>query len=736
MDALGASVALGLALVLGEARIYASARASVGWSDHLCATGTFSVSLFNALLLVFLGLTAVLTSARRSWGVWLIGLGLFLGSAVFLDNARSASEESIAGVTSLFHSWWPVGWFPAVALPLAWHIVVLWYVGFWAPQPTEARRALRRAHLPWLLVSCAAVAGASLLLGIPAFLDRPLMVRIETASLGGVPLLPLAYVLFVVCATVAPARALARPSHGLELWRDLGRRRARPWLTAASALILLSGCAIAYLVLGVIGFYGLLGIPSDYDDLLRFCAWWDLAISALVGGVILLLGQAMVAYEVFAGRTLPRRGLRRHAVTAALLSLGYAVLVPLALHRWPGPCEGHLVGAVLAVAVYAVLAWLTFLAQERQSARLRPLVRGRHVFDELREPREGSPARGASESLRALAEELLETERLALVPTGPFAPLIGGALTHPEGLAIPTELAARLLAQERDPGGDPVVLPPGDSAGYAWAIPLWGERGMTGLLLLGPKTHGSLYTQEEIETAQLAAERLLDAEAGFRLAERLMELQRRRLAESQVLDRRLRREIHDEILPRLHAALLRMPEAAGGAQPGSVVEELAGVHRRLAGLLREIPSTTPEVERLGLVAALGRELSGPLSGAFEHVGWEIQPGAEEAAGRLSPVALEVLFYAAREALRNAAAHGRGDQPERALAVRVSLAHGAGVRLTIEDDGVGPAAPRVENRPGGRGLALHSTMMAILGGDLLVESAEPRGTRVLLALPEA
>jgi signal transduction histidine kinase len=732
----GAALSAGLWLVLGDERIAAALPPGESPYDTLCGRLTLGVSLFNALLLVFLGLTVLLTSARRSWGVWLVGLGLFLGAAVFLDNARSAGEAGAAGVTILFHSWWPVGWVPVVALPLAWHVAMLWYIGSWAPAPSAARKALRRRHMPWLVLSGALALTGCLVLGIPAYLDRALMVRIETLSPWGVPLLPAGYCLFVLCATAAPAWALARPAPALELWRDLGRERARPWLIGASAFVFASGVAIAYVVLPIIGFYGRLGIPTDYEDIVRLCAWCDLTISALVGVVVLLLGQAVVAYEVFAGRTLPRRGLRRHAVTAAVLSLAYALLVPAALIRWPGPVQGYLLGAVLAVALYAVLAWASYGDQERQARHLRPLVGGRHVFDELRAAHGGAESVRADESLRALCEDLLEAESLALVPTGPFAPLIGAVLTHPQGGDVPTALAARLSAERHSPGGGPQVLPPGTAEGYAWSVPLWGARGMTGLLLLGPKRHGGLYTQEEIETAQLIAERLLDTEASFRLAERLMELQRRRLAESQVLDRRMRREIHDEVLPRLHAALLRLPPGEADPERAAVVEELGGVHRRLAGLLREMPPATPEVERLGLVAALRRELAGPLSGAFEAVEWIVDAAGEEAAGRLSPVAREVLFYAAREALRNAAAHARGDETDLPLHLRVSLASEGDLRLTVEDDGLGLGATRREKPAGGRGLALHSTMMAILGGDLLVESVEPHGTRVLLVLPEA
>ena len=38
--------------------------------------------------------------------------------------------------------------------------------------------------------------------------------------------------------------------------------------------------------------------------------------------------------------------------------------------------------------------------------------------------------------------------------------------------------------------------------GAAWAVPLWSQRRLSGILLLGEKSDAGLYTQEEIEIAQ------------------------------------------------------------------------------------------------------------------------------------------------------------------------------------------------------------------------------------------
>ena len=95
---------------------------------------------------------------------------------------------------------------------------------------------------------------------------------------------------------------------------------------------------------------------------------------------------------------------------------------------------------------------------------------------------------------------------------------------------------------------------------------------------------------------------------------------------------------------------------------------------------------------------------------------------------------EVMFGAAREALRNAARHGRGGSLARPLHLRVAMAWRDGLELAIEDDGVGLNGASPSGAGSGQGLALHSTMLAIIGCTLTAETAPAGGTRVVLALP--
>jgi signal transduction histidine kinase len=297
------------------------------------------------------------------------------------------------------------------------------------------------------------------------------------------------------------------------------------------------------------------------------------------------------------------------------------------------------------------------------------------------------------------------------------------------------------------PGEIGLELEPGEADGLVFAVPLWRQSGLSGVILLGEKHSGSPYTQEEIEIAQATGERLIDARSSAEMARRLIALQRQRLVAGQVADRRTRRLLHDEILPLVHAAMLNL---AGGeaaqSGTGAALDLLQEIHRQLANLLRAMPAATaPGVEGQSLIGALQCTVSDELEGAFDEVQWQIEAGAEALSRALPPLIAEVLYAAAREGIRNAARHGRGEDSQYHLCLKIALQsdEGGGLRLTLEDNGVGLEARytrgaleagKAESTGSGQGLALHSTLMAVVGGSLTLSSLPGQYTRLALELP--
>jgi signal transduction histidine kinase len=488
---------------------------------------------------------------------------------------------------------------------------------------------------------------------------------------------------------------------------------------------------------------------------------------------VILLGQSLVAYEVFTGKTLPRRGLLRFWRNAMALSAGYAIVAAASLTLQLRPVYIVLLSLALLAVSYALFSWRAYADRERQMVQLRPFVASQQLYEHLREQvgaddrrpttddrqtneqlnhRAGYELRGRdsaiTESFQALCRDVLNTRLGYLIPLGAAAALAGSPLTYAD-----PEMEAQVEGgwpklhglNELIEAREPMVIPiePAEAAGAILLLPLWAERkagadrnqraGLIGMMLLGEKSDGGLYAQEEIEIARAAGERLIDTLASAELARRLLLLQRQRLAESHVADQRTRRVLHDEVLPQLHAALLQLHAEAPASE---AVNLLAAAHRQLADLLRELPATaTPDVARLGLVDALRRLLAGELAGAFDSVEWRLNPGGEARATALPPLTADVCYWAAREALRNAARYAR--RPGAPLHVTLALTPASvnGLELSLEDNGAGLATNGAsKGESTGQGLALHGTLLAVVGGTLTVESEAGLYTRVRLILP--
>ena len=713
-----------------------------------------ALALFNTVALVWLGLTILLNAARRHVGTWLTAGGLLLGGlAAAAHAARLGADGPLPVAVAV--DWWRLTWLPFAGAPYLWCIVLAWYT-------TRLRTPLEWAVLVGLTAAGQGVL-ALLLARVPlvVFAARPdYAARGPAADAAGLAqadptLVLVALLLYAGLCVGLGLLALRYPRTSDRFMGDLAFRRARPWLVTTSAVVLALSVVVAVALAG----------PADVSPALL-----DLVGLGLLALQVTLMGRAVVSYEVFTGKALPRGGLARHWKNSLILAAGFGVSVALSLELPIGGIYRLLLATVLVAAFYALVSWRSFVERERSLDRLRPFVTSEHAYDRLLgsdvAPRDGSPGdafvdadRRLAEPFRALCGDLLGARAGYLCPLGTLAPLVGPPLAHPAptdspaptGSPVPTaEAVAELAASIDSPGRLCFPIDACRHGGATWCIPLWGERGLIGLLLLGDKRDGGLYTQEEVELARATGERLIDARATAELARRLLLLQRRRLAEDQVLDGRARRALHDDVLPLLHAAILtlsRRTSDMSGAGQVEAVALLTDAHRQIGGLLRELPSALgPELARQGLIGALRRAVD-DLADGFDGVEWRIDPAAERAAATLSPLTAEVLFGAAREAIRNAARHARHGDSSRPLHLTIAAESRDGLGLRIEDDGVGlrpqPGA-RVHGQHaatssngathGGQGLLLHGTLLATLGGALITESAPNAYTRVILRVP--
>lgn len=685
-----------------------------------------AVSIINVILLLWLGLTLLLNAEERTVGVWLASSGLLLATLFFI------SHSAILGYGLDYESfglnvWWRMGWLPLTIIPFIWYLVILWYVGRW--DEDNQQTAVHDYWIYWLGGWC-----LGLLIWLIVANPLPSFVRLawlrldNVPQLLGQPIFLIIYPAYIVTAMTLSLWTLKQASHATYIVDSPSRQRAMPWLVAMSVTLV----GVSLIVAAVIGWI-LLNVsqPILFDVYTRgmIIAWIDLLIASLIIMSVILLGQAVVSFELFTDKALPRTEFQRQWWNAIILAVGFGVIVSGAVTLQLRPIYILLLSTLLMTLFYALSSWRASTWRARYIHQLRPFVTSQRLYDHLFA---SAPSEVQVDvPFQALCAEVLQAEQAYLLAVGPLAPFVT-PLSYPTAHeAPPIATLPKLLSEFRSSTVRCVPLTEGYSTELRWAIPLWNERGLIGVFMLGAKQRGRLFTQEEIEIAQASGERLIDAQATAEIARRLITLQRQRLVESQLLDQQTRRVLHDDVLPDLHAALLSL--SSGHIQPATLTT-LSKTHHQLSNLLRDMPTVTlPALDRLGLIGALKQLTHGELASVFEQVQWQLDHQAVEQLKQLPDLSTTVLFYAARELIRNAAKHGRGNETTQPLCLTITVSNHHGLTLMIEDNGVGFInLPR--QSVGGQGLMLHSTMLAVIGASLTVESVVGQFTQATIALP--
>jgi signal transduction histidine kinase len=684
---------------------------------------TLSVSVLNFMLLTWLSVTVLLNADRRDWGVWLMSGGLIIGSVFFVCHTIILSQLAMETTSHELNFWWHIGWIPVIIAPTAWYIVVLWYAGYWNPD----RSILHSRHGVGLLVI---VFQILLLIGLFIF-NNPIPDYDQIINLdfpGGLlfshtpPLFILVPVLMVACIAMS-MDALLHPLPAKRALSEQARRRSRPWLFATTVILMIVCILVALFVAYILALHSGDALQVAIDS--NAIAGLDLVLSSLIVAAVILLGQAIVSYEVFTGKTLPRQALVSQWRAALTIAFGCAILVGASTALSLRPIYSLLLIALLLIMSYGVYAWRSFIEREQFTNRLRPFVTSERLINSFVRMDTSATNSQANSLFNTVCRTVLNTQCAQLIPLGALAPLVGSPLIYPFSSAPqpvkyppPTESTIQ-------------ALDPGQSGGYLWSVPLWAERGIIGTILIGPKHDSGLYTQEEIEIARASGERIIDMLAAEQMATRLMQLQRQRLTETQVMDFRTRRLLHDNVLPSLHSTLLQLSRLAKDS-PGvqDAVSSLIGLHGEIADLIYTAHNSKPVAENnVDFASTLQNMVNSEFAGEFETVTWNI-----ESISPLDKMSGEIILGAVREVIRNAAIHGRGNEPKRILNLKISIKYTNQLDLMICDDGVGLAPHQKSIMGSGNGLALHGTLLAIIGGNLTVERGADVGTMVLISVP--
>src|SRR4030043_964249 len=157
-------------------------------SDFSLNWATLAVSIFNTILLLWLGLTVILNSERRSLGIWVAGAVLLMGSVFFL------SHTAILGLGPLqpearMNLWWRTGWIPITSMPFAWYLVLLWYSSYWDDPQSPIHQ---RHQIPIILATLLAISTIGLVFLFNALPTYNQLIQLDLGgvlSVGGIPVL-------------------------------------------------------------------------------------------------------------------------------------------------------------------------------------------------------------------------------------------------------------------------------------------------------------------------------------------------------------------------------------------------------------------------------------------------------------------------------------------------------------------------------------------------------------------
>ena len=728
-----------------------------------------AISLFDTVTLLWLGLTVFLTGNRRTPATIAGSAGLLLGSIFFGGHTLIITHTLGSGSFGV-NIVWRVLWVVAVAAPYFWGLSIFNYSG-----DVDAGRWVRRILTLALLVVL-----------IVLFVIKPLPSFNELLFAPSLsPSIAWVYVPYLFLCFTLPLIALRRPDrryalralpHASGLDQADPFRRARPWLIAAASMLALAVIAFAITAYSIVP----LAIPivSLTADVLRGLYLADGLIAGLIGLAIIFLGRAVLSNNVLTERPQSGQGFfarwRSVVIVSIAGSLGVAFLY-LAPIR---PIYSLLLTAVLGMTAYALFNWRQYVEHEAFMQRLRPFVTSLHLHDHLISAHDDE-WHESRELFDALCRDALGARRAILL----FTPAgeVGGNRSGEKRIEYHWPVDQQAIQS--------VPLNPSPAVKHAvrtvdwvrldadhWALPLADSRGAIGRLILGPKINGSEYTAQELQVAATCAERILDALAGEQLARVAVSLLRQRIAQVQVMSAQHKRQLHDEVLPQIHLALLKFEalrniEQDAGYQPDKVrlqlyineaTNSLTQSHRRLSALVRDMSAAVPtRLESEGLIAALRSALDHDFRDSFDQIEWQVSAAANDRSSKLPLFVSEVTFYAAQEAIRNAARHARGTEASRKLNLFVSIDSDPDLRVVVADDGIGyvehpvPDGPATRERVGngqpsvesagfnpestavaessysGSGLTFHRTMLAIIGGTLSIEDRSGGGAQVVI-----
>ena len=276
--------------------------------------------------------------------------------------------------------------------------------------------------------------------------------------------------------------------------------------------------------------------------------------------------------------------------------------------------------------------------------------------------------------------------------------------------------------------GERIVASHGTPRDRVSRLPLVYQQETVGNLLVSPRQGEITLGLQDLAVLEALSRQAGVAAHGVRVTADLRRARERLVVARDEERRRLLRDLHDELGPRLasHTLLVDAARSAllrDGSRADALLADLALETRRSLEEVRRIARglRPPALDELGLSEALRNAAE---QCASNQLAVEVDVSDVES----TPTAVETAAYhVAREALANVVRHADA----RWCAVRLRRDGGGALVLEIEDDGRGGV---VSGTPSGLGLKSMRERPAEVGGDCVIGERPGGGTRVRAVFP--
>lgn len=190
--------------------------------------------------------------------------------------------------------------------------------------------------------------------------------------------------------------------------------------------------------------------------------------------------------------------------------------------------------------------------------------------------------------------------------------------------------------------------------------------------------------------------------------------------------RRLAREMHDGIAQDIASLGYLVDGLAVGSESPEQQAKLHTLRQRITAVVTEVRRSVRTLRTdVDASESLGTAIGGLARHLSESSGIPIQVTADERTARLRPEVESELLRIAQESMNNAVRHARPTMIEVRCSVEAPAAE-----IVVQDDGLGMGT----GRPDSWGLQIMRERAVLIGADLSITPAEPRGTVVTVRVP--